>query len=193
MFTRVSVAPASRGRQMGVLEHRGICLPRGAGCRHPGLEQPSCGSTPSPTGRCLQAWSWTPAALSGSAQPCSTPSSSHVGPADGPPCAGPQLLSYRPGSASPGPGAAVRPSLILCPTPTHLILPHIQPSVCLAPRATAQEGRIGVCWHVVGILASVLSVLPGSTCPGPPRLTTRVWCRCAGAVLGRAQTPGPHH
>lgn len=44
---------------------------------------------------------------------------------------------------------AVRPSLILRPAPAHLIFPHIQPSVCVAPRARAQEGRIEVCWHMV--------------------------------------------
>lgn len=137
MLTRVSMAPASQGRQLGVLEHRGVCLPRSAGYRRPGLEQASCGSTQAPS----------------ALYPCQS-GPHRAGPL--PPAMWAPLLACPVVALSSYMQAwtcisrpAVRPSLILRPAPAHLIFPHIQPSVCVAPRARAQEGRIEVCWHMV--------------------------------------------
>lgn len=136
MLTRVSMAPASRGRQLGVLEHRGVCLPRGAGYRQPGLKHASCGS--------IQA----PSAL----YPCQS----------GPHRAGPlPLATWAPLLACPVLALSsclagldlhlqarceAFPDSAPCPCPPHLS-PY--PALCVAPRVRAQEGRIEVCWHMV--------------------------------------------
>ena len=119
MLTRVSMAPAFRGRQLGVLERRGVCLPRGAGCRCPGLEQASCGSTQAPS----------------ALHPCQ--SSSHVAPLLAHPVlalssclAGLDLNLLACCEAFPGSAP--------CPCPPHLS-PY--PALCLSCSRSERAGR----------------------------------------------------
>lgn len=149
------MAPASRGRQLGDSGLQGVCLPRGAGCRCPGLSRPPVAPPHYPL-------------LSHPASPPATWA---------PLLARPVLaLSSCLAGLDLNLQACCETFLVLRPAAA-LTFPHIQPSVCLAPGGGAREGRPDVCWHMWCNLANVFVCATwdhSRWVSSPPR--QRVWC-----------------